>query len=40
MLPGPKLVTALNGIMVSALVVTAAPVELVLFPVLPMELSA
>jgi hypothetical protein len=40
MLPGLKLVTALNGIIVSAFVLTAAPVEAVLLPVLPMELSA
>ena len=40
MLPGPKWVMALSGIMVSAFVLTADPVEAVLFPVLPMELSA
>ena len=40
MLPAVKWVTALSGTMVSALVLTAAPVDAVPFPVLPIELSA
>src|SRR5580658_8516978 len=40
MLPGAMWVTAVKGIMVSAVVLTAEPVEAVLLPVLPMELRA
>jgi hypothetical protein len=39
-LPAPMWVTALSGIIVSVLVLTAEPVEAVPWPVLPIELSA